>query len=114
MKKEWFRFKPTHKTFIYGNHRPVITGTDDGIWRRLRLIDFGPRIPDDEREKNLERILKGEGAGILAWAVEGCQAWLAGGLREPQSVIDATAEYRAEMDTISGFIDACWRGPRQA
>lgn len=107
MRREWFTFKPTHKTFIYGNHHPVITGTDDGIWRRIRLIDFGPRIPEEERHKDFERVLRTEAPGILAWAVEGCLMWLRSGLQEPQSVIDATAEYRAEMDVIAGFIEAC-------
>lgn len=105
MRREWFTFKPTHKTFLYGNHRPGITGTDDGIWRRIRLIDFGPRI--EQPQGNFERVLRTEAAGILAWAVEGCLAWLRGGLAEPQSVIDATNEYRAEMDVIAGFIEAC-------
>lgn len=107
MRREWFHFKPTHKTFAYGNYRPVITGTDDGIWRRIRLIDFGPRIPEEERQKGFELVLRTEGPGILAWAVEGCLRWLTDGLNEPQSVIDATAEYRAEMDVIAGFIEAC-------
>jgi putative DNA primase/helicase len=29
---EPFAFKPTFKLWLYGNHKPVITGTDDGIW----------------------------------------------------------------------------------
>ena len=31
--QELFEFKPVFKLWIYGNHKPKITGTDDGIWR---------------------------------------------------------------------------------
>lgn len=103
--REFFQFRPTHKTIIYGNHKPIIHGTDEGIWRRLKLIEFGPRI--GHPDKTLEGALRSEAPGILAWAVEGCTAWQRDGLQEPTSVTEATAEYRAEMDTIRGFLDAC-------
>lgn len=111
--RPFFRFKPSHKLILYGNHRPTVVGTDLGIWRRIRLIEFGPSLTDKEDQKDYGRVLLGEGPGILAWAVRGCTEWLSGGLKEPQSVVDATAAYRGEMDLIGGYLDACCeRGDR--
>jgi len=33
-------FKPTHKLWVVGNHKPVIVGTDEGILRRFHMIPF--------------------------------------------------------------------------
>jgi hypothetical protein len=39
--------------------------------------------------------------------VQGCLAWQQSGLNTPQAVQSATENYRAEMDTVGGFIDDC-------
>src|SRR5690606_14319811 len=47
-------------------------------------------------------------------AVRGCLDWLRNGLNEPQSIIDATAAYRAEMDVLARFLEAaCDMDPKQ-
>ena len=33
---------------MFGNHKPRITGTNEGIWRRIKLIPFEYKIPDEE------------------------------------------------------------------
>src|SRR5207253_825035 len=38
--KEFFEFRPQFKLWLATNHRPSIHGTDDAIWRRIRLIPF--------------------------------------------------------------------------
>ena len=43
--------------------------------------------------------------GVLAWMVEGCLQWQEHGLGEPESVREATDQYRAEMDTLAAFIE---------
>ena len=104
---EYFYFQPTHKLFIYGNHRPIIGGTDHGIWRRIKEIPFKVTIPKEERDGKLGEKLKAELPGILAWAVAGCLDWQQGGLREPEVVTQATANYRKEMDVLGLFLDEC-------
>jgi putative DNA primase/helicase len=99
-----FNFIPTHKLWIYGNHRPDVRGNDHGIWRRIKLIPFEVQIPDKEKDLELlEKLLK-ELPGILNWAIKGCLEWQKDGLGTPCAVIDATEEYREEEDEIGEFI----------
>ena len=99
-----FEFAPTAKPWLYGNHKPVIRGTDLGIWRRVALIPFSVTIPEAERDKGLSGKLRAELPGILAWAVRGCLAWQSAGLVIPEVVRAATADYRHEQDSIGMFL----------
>lgn len=102
---EFFDFKPTHKLIIRGNHKPVINGTDEGIWRRLRLVPFTVSIPPDQQDKALTEKLREELPGILKWAVQGCLDWQREGLNPPAAILDAVKEYREESDTLGRFIE---------
>lgn len=102
-----FEFQPTFKIWLSGNHKPVITDTTLSIWRRVKLIPFTHRIPDNEIDDTLVEKLKAEYPGILAWAVRGCQDWLKNGLKEPICVSDATAKYRNESDILAEFLEDC-------
>jgi P4 family phage/plasmid primase-like protien len=107
MRAEWFDFKPTHKLWLSTNHKPEIRGTDNAIWRRIRLIPWSVTIPPAERDLKLSEKLCAELPGILAWIVQGCLAWRRDGLRAPDEVRQATSEYRAEMDLLAGFFEDC-------
>jgi putative DNA primase/helicase len=102
--KEFFDFPPTHKLIIRGNHKPVINGTDEGIWRRLRLIPFIVTIRPDEQDQALVEKLRQELPGILRWAVQGCLEWQRDGLKPPPVIVDAVRAYREESDTLGRFI----------
>ena len=105
--QEWFDFDPTHKIFLGTNHKPVINGTDEAIWRRIRLVPFEVTIPEPERDRNLIHKLEDELPGILAWAVKGCLQWQEEGLGIPEEVKVATQSYRCEMDILADFISDC-------
>ena len=110
---EAVEFEPTHKLFLAANHKPVIRGTEEAIWRRIRLIPFDVEIPESERDPHLKEKLLEEAPGILAWAVRGCLEWQRDGLKAPAEVLAATASYRSEMDTVEPFFDArCVIEPR--
>jgi len=103
-----FEFHSTFKLWIYGNNKPTIRDKDNGIWRRINLIPFTVTI--DESQKVAPEVLmhrfRSEASGILLWALKGFYEWkYNGGLRTPQSIKDATKEYRTEMDTTQAFID---------
>jgi putative DNA primase/helicase len=103
--KEAFEFQPQFALWMAANHRPVIRGTDDGIWRRLRLIPFTVQIPPDEVDKALPEALRAELPGILAWAVSGAMQWYRDGLPMAHAVASATQAYRDESDSLAPFID---------
>jgi putative DNA primase/helicase len=62
---EYFDFVPTFKIFMATNHKPVIRGTDHGIWRRIKLIPFTTTIANEKQDKHLEQKLLEEKAGII-------------------------------------------------
>lgn len=103
--QEFFDFQPTHRIVIRGNHKPAINGTDEGIWRRLRLVPFTVTIPEDERDQHLLAKLQAELPGILNWAIAGCLEWQRDGLKPPGIITDAVRAYREESDTLGRFID---------
>lgn len=112
--KEFFEFIPTFKLFLATNHKPNVTGTDHGFWRRVRVIPFRETFSSAQIDPELSHKLIKELPGILAWAVRGCLDWQEYGLGEPQAVREATTQYRMEMDTVARFIEeSCEVGPGQ-
>jgi putative DNA primase/helicase len=109
---EFFSFVPTFKIFMATNHKPIIKGTDHGIWRRIRLIPFTTTIAKESQDRGLEKKLMEEGPGILNWLLDGSKRWSAEGLATPEVIARATDEYRGEMDVIGAFIkERCVQGP---
>lgn len=100
-------FMPMFKLWMFGNHKPNIRDTTKGFWRKFRLIPFDVEITEAERDKTLPEKLETELPGILAWAVQGCLKWQAGGLGESTSVTTATQEYQEDQDILAPFIEGC-------
>src|SRR5215210_1042393 len=102
---ENFDFKPEFKLWLSTNNKPVIQGTDDAIWDRLRLIPFSRRFEGSAADPKLLDKLRAELAGVFAWMAQGCLEWQEHGLEEPKTVADATKQYREEMDTLAAFFE---------
>jgi putative DNA primase/helicase len=126
MREDFWTFAPTHKFVVSTNNKPRISGTDEGIWRRIRLVPFLIRFWDPDKEakpgeersdhlradKGLPAKLLAERPGILAWLVAGCLLWQEEGLGEPHAVAEATEEYREQEDVVGNFLaEKCVRGP---
>ena len=104
MHRDFFEFNPTWTIFMAANHKPAIRGTDEGIWRRIRLIPFEFLIPPEDQDPDLLGKLKNEIPGILNWALAGVREYLVSGLNEPNSVLAATQAYRVENDALGAFL----------
>jgi putative DNA primase/helicase len=107
--KDFFEFRPDFKLILSGNHKPEVGGVDHGIWRRIRFVPWPVTIADNEKRQMDEVIaeLWAERSGILNWLVAGALDYLNNGLRTPKEVLDATAEYRDEMDPVGSFLGMC-------
>lgn len=100
-----FNFQPQFKLLMLGNHRPVVRGTDHGIWRRIRLVPFRRQFEDHEKDLHLLDKLKAEAPHILAWLVEGCLSWQRRGLADTPAVVAAeTSNYKVEQDVIGQWL----------
>jgi len=110
-----FDFRPKFKLFISGNHKPVIRGEDDGIWRRIKVIPFKNQILESQVDKHLYEKLMQERSGILNWAIKGCLIWQENGLTETQVVKDEVASYRSDQDLMGAWLDErCQLGANQS
>jgi putative DNA primase/helicase len=117
MREDFWSFLPTHKLVLCTNHRPVVKGTDDAIWRRLALVPFGVRFwradhgetgPEELRAvPDLKDKLRAEREGILQWMLAGCLAWQRDGMNLPAKVLAATKEYRTSEDRLAAFLGEC-------
>jgi len=105
MKKDFFEFLPTHKLWLAANHKPIIKGNDEGIWRRVLLVPFEIIIPEEKQDKQLATKLLAELPGVLNRVVTGCLDWQRNGVNAPKEVIDATREYREQLDQLKPFFD---------
>lgn len=109
------QFTPAFKLLMLGNHRPIIRGTDHGIWRRVRLVRFARTFTEQERDPQLLDKLKAEAPHILAWMVAGCLEWQRRGLADvPATIANQTAEYRAEQDVIGQWLADCTTAARDS
>lgn len=110
--KEFFEFVPTFTPWLRTNHKPIITGDDEGIWRRLVLIPFRRQFKIDDRDPCLESKLLEERDGILAWVVEGALMWKKDGLRLSPTIRQEIATYRKDSDLLGEFLeDRCLFDP---
>jgi len=114
MNKNFVTFEASHTAVLVTNHLPKVAGDDDAIWRRVRVVPFEVKIPDDRQDKFLDERLELEADAVLAWAVAGYADYVQRGnrLAEPQSVRVATDDYRSESDAVTRFLnERCRRSP---
>lgn len=105
--KDLFEYFPEYKLVLLTNHEPVIKSQDYSIWRRVLKIPFNVKRPKEEWNLNLRTELIDEREGIFAWLVEGAVAWHKDGLKVPETVIQATEDYKDDLDVIGDFLDMC-------
>jgi putative DNA primase/helicase len=105
--KEVYTFNPTHKLWIFGNHKLEVKDMSYAFWRRMRLIPFEIKIPKDKQRKMSEVLadFESEFEGVLNWAIKGCILWQKEGLTPPEKVRMATDEYKVEQDLFSQFLE---------
>lgn len=101
---------PTWVVFMPTNHKPIVKGSDNGIWRRLMLVPFHRNfdgdptiVKDDYREEKL----LAEMEGVLSWIVEGALAYQKQGIAPPKTIAEARDDYRSQMDLLAEWLEEC-------
>jgi putative DNA primase/helicase len=108
LNNEYFEFKPEFLKVMTTNNLPIIDGGDRALARRILLVPFPNTIAEADVDPDLPVKLQAESSGILNRLVAGAQDYLANGLRIPESLKRAAAQYLQDSDLISSFIaDRC-------
>jgi putative DNA primase/helicase len=107
LNRDYFKFYPQFKLTISGNYRPSISGADEGIWRRVQLVPWPIIVPEEKRDPELASKLRAEASGILNRLLDGLRGWMDHRLVAPESVREATADYRRDSDPLGRFLEAC-------
>lgn len=108
--KDPFYFTPTHMLVLYTNHLPRISGSDDGIWRRLIVIPYTRKLTGKDDIKNYaDYLYENAGEYILSWLIEGAKKVIDSKFRiaEPKVVTDAIREYKEQSNWFNHFIEDC-------
>ena len=100
-------FKPQAMHLFATNTLPGFSGgMDEGVVRRLAILEFNRTIPEEERIPRIgQRIAAEEGDNLLAWAIEGASRVIQrGGLIPLDSSRDAVREWAHTSDIVQGWL----------
>ena len=111
LRENSFEFKPQFKLFIDTNHLPQISDMTLFESDRIRIIPFNRHFSAEERDIDLKSFFADPAnlSGILNWCLEGFRLYQKEGLKMPDSVEQATKEYRSQSDRITMFTNQCLR-----
>ena len=101
---------PTWVIHMPTNHKPIIKGTDNGIWLRLVLIPFERNFETDphiKKDPDLREKLKREMPGVLSLLVRNAIRYQKEGISPPKSVREARDAYRSQSDLLAEWMDEC-------
>lgn len=106
--KDFFDYESTMKLWILGNTKPTVKDQTDGTWRRMQLVPFTVRIPDDRKRLGFVDELRAEWPGILNWCLTGLRDWQTlEGMGTPDIVAHAVDQYRREEDDLGQWLEEC-------
>lgn len=104
MYREFFQFLPAFTPWLRTNHKPIITGEDDGIWRRLVMLKFGRKFKESDQDPQLEEKLLAERDGILLWMIAGARNYLTNGIKPSKKMLSELSSYRNDSDLLGEFL----------
>ncbi len=106
--EEFRTFEPQFTVWVRTNHRPIIKGDDDGIWRRIVVLPFRQKFEGTRRDPHLEAKLWAERDGILRWMIEGAGKYLASNsLAFSPAILAEQRQYRRDSDLLGEFLADC-------
>jgi putative DNA primase/helicase len=97
----------TYKILIASNYKPTVKGQDDGIWRRLRIIECELSLSDNQKDHYLEKALLKEIDGIFIWMLDGLKLFKNEGLDMTSRMYEDVQQFKKSEDQMGRFIDEC-------
>lgn len=93
------------------NELPRVSDPNSGLFRRVKVAEFPP-IAEARRDPQLKELIRGEGAGILNWALVGLDRLRQRGRFDiPHEIQAATAGFKDTNDIPARFVeDCCYTG----
>ncbi len=104
-----FEFEPSHTIWMYGNTKPVVRGTDDALWNRVKTINFDVDLTEILKPGELKKdhevmcMFREELPGIFNILARGWKDYKRDGLNPPESVVMATSRYRSNANMLQKF-----------
>lgn len=105
--RDAFQFRPVGKLWLALNTWPSLKEAGQAFFDRVQPLPFNRRFVGKDADPHLAEKLQAELPGILNFAIEGYKMWKKDGLKPPQAVTNATAEYQEQTDDIGEFVAAC-------
>jgi P4 family phage/plasmid primase-like protien len=118
--KDPFTAPPTARLILSTNNVPCFSDKSDGVWRRLILIPFNRRVPDEERVVGMDKpefwLQAGEAPGILNWALDGMRRLKKNSMHFTNSAACRAMleEHRADSDPCRAFLQEHYVADPQA
>lgn len=102
--KEYIKTVPSFTPWILCNLPPTIEQADMALMRRLLVVPFDVMIGRSEEISDFnQRLIAEAGPAVLAWAVEGYQAWKRDGddlWETPLGAVESTLRFRADLSDL--------------
>jgi P4 family phage/plasmid primase-like protien len=97
---------PTARLILATNNRPRFIDRSEGIWRRLMLIPFNRKVPEEKIIMDFDKqIINEELAGVFMWAFEGLYRLLKNGRFTTSELVEKEiAEYKLEGNPAKAFL----------
>lgn len=100
-----FEYYPQFSLVMNTNYLPTVTDTTLFTSGRVMVLTFEKHFSEEEQDKGLKaRLREPENlSAVLNWMLEGLRRYRKEGLRRPESVLAATADYADESDKLKRF-----------
>lgn len=105
MRQDPFDYKPIAKILYSMNILPNLYNPDNGIYRRINILQFNKPIPPKEVDPNLKIKLLDEKSGIFNWMILGLKRLRERGyFNTPERVLALNKQFEEDNDIIGSFI----------
>lgn len=104
---EPIEFPALFKIFLDTNYLVQVRGSDNAIWRRIKVIKFDYTIPPEKIDLNFGEKLEQELSGILNWGIEGYRLYKEEGLDMPEEMETIIKDYAEDMSSLDQWLKEC-------